>query len=52
MKRKKKSEHQALQRNFLFIKIFKDGILGIEREKEMEEQGELFSSPFMLMGGR
>ena len=27
-------------------------MLFTEREKGMEKQGELFSSPFMLMGGR
>ena len=47
---KNESEHQFLQRGFFFIKFFKYDILGIEREKGKEEQGELFSS-FMPKGG-
>ena len=47
------SEHQFLQRDFFFffIKIFKYEILSTKRENGKEEQGELFSSSFMPMGG-
>ena len=44
------SEHQFLQRDFL-IKIFKYERLGTKRENGKEEQGELFSSSIMPMGG-
>ena len=48
------SEHQFIQRNFLFfifIKIFKYERLCTKRENGKEEQGELFSSSFMPIGG-
>ena len=43
-------EHQFLQKDF-FIKILKYERLGTNREDGKEEQGELFSSSFMPMGG-
>ena len=46
------SEHQFLQRDFFFlIIIFKYERLGTKRENGKEEQGELFSSSSMPMGG-
>ena len=44
------SEHQFLQRDF-FIKIFKYERLDTKRENGKEEQGELFSSFFIPIGG-
>ena len=48
-----KSEHQFLQRDFFFFInfFFKYERLATKREDMKEEQGELFSSSFMPMGG-
>ena len=46
-----KSEHQFLQRIFQFIKFFKYERLGKKKGNGKEEEGRLFSSYFMPMGG-